>query len=57
MNLLARNPVEKDPKTNDKNGQPASKPRVPIIDKPMPSKCIKIQGAFDARDPVEEDPK
>jgi RNA-binding protein 39 len=57
MNLLACNPVEKDPKTNDKNGQPASKPRVPIIDKPMPSKCIKIQGAFDARDPVEEDPK
>jgi RNA-binding protein 39 len=46
MNLLARNPVEEDSKA--KNGQPASKPRVPIIDKPMPSKCIKIQGAFDA---------
>jgi RNA-binding protein 39 len=43
MNLLARNPVD-EPK---KNGQVAAKPRAPVIDKPMPSKCVKIQNAFD----------
>jgi RNA-binding protein 39 len=25
-----------------------SKPRAPVVDKPMASKCIKIENAFDA---------
>ena len=45
MNLLARNPVE-EPKKN--GAAAAAKPRTPAMDKPMPSKCIKIQNAFDA---------
>ena len=44
MNLLARNPVE-EPKKN--GAAAAAKPRTPAMDKPMPSKCIKIQNAFD----------
>ncbi|KAF2277278.1 splicing factor, CC1-like protein [Westerdykella ornata] len=45
MNLLARNPVEEPTKT--KNGQAAPKPRAPTEYTPAPSRCIKIQNAFD----------
>lgn len=48
MNLLARKPDEQPATNNAKNGAPAVTPRVPVVDKPMPSKCIKIQNAFDA---------
>ncbi|KAF2874207.1 hypothetical protein BDV95DRAFT_604399 [Massariosphaeria phaeospora] len=46
MNALARTdePVQK-------GAQLISKPRVPVVDKPMPSRCIKIENAFD---PAEE---
>jgi len=46
MNALAR----RDPAEPTTQGaQPvAAKPRVPVVDKVMPSKCIKIENAFDA---------
>ncbi|KAF2790492.1 splicing factor, CC1-like protein [Melanomma pulvis-pyrius CBS 109.77] len=45
MNALARNHNVEEPV---KTRQPLHRPRVPVIDKPQPSKCIKIQNAFDA---------
>jgi RNA-binding protein 39 len=47
MNLLARTEPAEPENKSAKNGAPAPKPRVPVVDKPMPSKCIKIQNAFD----------
>ena len=45
MNALARNVDVEEP---TKTKQPVQKPRVPVVDKPQPSRCIKIQNAFDA---------
>jgi RNA-binding protein 39 len=46
MNALARRDA---PEPAAQGAQPViSKPRAPILDKPMASKCIKIENAFDA---------
>jgi RNA-binding protein 39 len=46
MNALARRDV---PDAAASGAQPViSKPRAPIVDKPMASKCVKIENAFDA---------
>jgi RNA-binding protein 39 len=44
MNALARRDEPEEP---TKSRQPVQKPRVPVIDKPQPSRCIKIQNLFD----------
>jgi RNA-binding protein 39 len=46
MNLLARNPVE-EPANNRVNGQAAVAARAPTTYTRAPSRCIKIQNAFD----------
>ena len=49
MNLLARNPVEEPANNRSRNGQAvAAKPITPASYTPAPSRCIKIQNAFDA---------
>ncbi|KAF2876017.1 hypothetical protein BDV95DRAFT_563218 [Massariosphaeria phaeospora] len=45
MNALARTD-----EPAQRGAQLVSKPRVPIVDKPMPSGCIKIENAFDSAD-------
>ncbi|KAL6707449.1 Phosphatidylinositol-3-phosphatase SAC1 [Coniothyrium glycines] len=46
MDALAR---RDNPEPVKQGAQPvASKPRAPVVDKPMASKCIKIENAFDA---------
>jgi RNA-binding protein 39 len=45
MNALAR---RDDPEAATQGAQPVVKPRAPVVDKPMASKCIKIENAFDA---------
>lgn len=47
MNLLARNPVEEPANSRSKNGPAAARPSVPAAYTPSPSRCIKIQNAFD----------
>lgn len=45
MNALARN----EPDATTQGAQPVvSKPRAPVVDRPMASKCVKIENAFDA---------
>ncbi|KAF2750046.1 splicing factor, CC1-like protein [Sporormia fimetaria CBS 119925] len=46
MNLLARNPVDEPAKTS--NGHSAARPRAPVATAPTPSRCIKIQDAYNA---------
>jgi hypothetical protein len=46
MNALARRDVVEPAALG---AQPVvSKPRAPVVDKPMASKCVKIENAFDA---------
>ncbi|USP74786.1 uncharacterized protein yc1106_02060 [Curvularia clavata] len=45
MNALAR---RDNPESANQGAQPvAAKPRTPVVDQPQPSKCIKIENAFD----------
>lgn len=47
MNALARNPEPEPANNPSKLGQIATAPR-PAVDRPMPSKCVKIGNVFDA---------
>lgn len=49
MNLLARNPVE-EPNKGSKSGVPAVKTSALPVNTPMPSRCVKIEGAFSAEE-------
>ncbi|KAF2715717.1 RNA-binding domain-containing protein [Pleomassaria siparia CBS 279.74] len=51
MNALARNHEVEEP---TKSRQIVQKPRTAVVDKPQPSKCIKIQNAFDADKELQE---
>ncbi|KAF2247063.1 splicing factor, CC1-like protein [Trematosphaeria pertusa] len=47
MMNLARNEIDVPTK---KDAQPVAKARAPVVDKPMASKCIKIENAFDSEE-------
>jgi RNA-binding protein 39 len=47
MNLLARNPVDEPAKTRANGHSTTVTSRIPTTYSPAPSRCIKIQGAFD----------
>ncbi|KAF2119937.1 hypothetical protein BDV96DRAFT_485882 [Lophiotrema nucula] len=53
MNALARNPEPEPANDRPKPGQPVANAR-PALDKPQPSKCIKIEDMFSAEEEYKE---